>query len=110
MAVKLNITIDQGSDFSVNLDLTNETTEQPIDLTGYTGRAQFRKSVYSTNSTSFGVNLGGNTGVLTLSLPAASSSNVYPGRYLYDIEIVSPSNTVTRVVEGIVTITPEITK
>jgi hypothetical protein len=33
-----------------------------------------------------------------------------PGRYLYDVEITSSSGTKTRVVEGIVTVNPEITQ
>ena len=32
------------------------------------------------------------------------------GRYLYDVEITSPEGERTRVLEGIVTVTPEITK
>jgi hypothetical protein len=33
-----------------------------------------------------------------------------PGRYVYDIEAVSGANVITRVIEGIVTVTPEVTK
>jgi hypothetical protein len=43
-------------------------------------------------------------------LPASTSSTIKPGRYLYDIEVTSPLGEKLRVVEGIVLITPEITK
>jgi hypothetical protein len=33
-----------------------------------------------------------------------------PGRYLYDVEITSSEGEVSRVVEGVVTVTPGITR
>jgi hypothetical protein len=33
-----------------------------------------------------------------------------PGRYQYDVEVINGSNGVFRIVEGIVTITPNITR
>ena len=33
-----------------------------------------------------------------------------PGRYLYDIDTIDASNNVTRVVEGVLTITPAVTQ
>ena len=53
------------------------------------------------------------SGAFTLALPAATSSAIKAGRYLYDVEIVKTSGGVTntaRVIEGIITISPEITK
>jgi len=33
-----------------------------------------------------------------------------PGRYLYDIDTIDASNNVTRVVEGVLTVTPAVTQ
>lgn len=49
------------------------------------------------------------TGKVRLQLSDALSSSMKSGRYLYDIEIATGSNKY-RVLEGIVVITPEITK
>jgi hypothetical protein len=43
-------------------------------------------------------------------LSATQSSSIPSGRWLYDVEITAANGIKTRVVEGVVTITPEITK
>ena len=109
MAVISNLVVDQGTSFSVIIGY-DDLAGNPIDLTGYTARSQMRKSYYSSNAISFSANVtSAINGEITLSLTAAESANVKAGRYLYDVEITS-GNTVVRVVEGIVTVMPEITR
>jgi hypothetical protein len=50
------------------------------------------------------------TGRIRLKLTAAQSEAIPAGRYLYDVEITSSSGAKKRVVEGIVTVTPQITQ
>ena len=38
------------------------------------------------------------------------TANIAAGRYLYDVEVVSSADVVTRVLQGIATISPEITR
>lgn len=109
MATKANIIIDQGTTFSTIINLTDDNGD-PIDLTGYTGDSEMRKHYTSSNSQSFSVNLGGTSGTVTLSLSATQTANLTPGRYVYDVEVTSGSNVVSRIVEGIVTVTPEVTR
>lgn len=109
MATKANIIIDQGTTFSTVINLTDDNGD-PIDLTGYTGDSEMRKHYTSSNSTSFSVSLGGVDGTVTLSLTSAQTSNLTPGRYVYDVEVTSGANVVSRIVEGIVTVTPEVTR
>ena len=109
MATKANITVDQGTTFSTTINLTDENGD-PIDLTDYTGRSQMRKHYTSSNSVSFTVSLGGTSGVVSLGLTSSQTANLTPGRYVYDVEVVSSANVVSRIVEGIVTITPEVTR
>jgi len=109
MATKANITVDQGTTFSTNISLTDDNGE-PIDLTGYTGRSQMRKHYTSSNSQSFTVSLSNTSGVVSLSLAATQTANLIPGRYVYDVEVISAANVVSRIVEGIVTVTPEVTR
>ena len=109
MAVVSNLVIDQGTSFSVIIGY-DDLSGNPVDLTGYTARSQMRKSYYSSNAITFTANVSSAIdGEITLSMTAAESANVKAGRYLYDVEITS-GNTVIRVVEGIVTVMPEITK
>jgi hypothetical protein len=50
MAIKANLLIDQGTDYATTIKLADDN-DQPINLEGYTGRAQIRK--YYTSLTSF---------------------------------------------------------
>ena len=49
-------------------------------------------------------------GTLVLSFPNATTSGMTAGVYAYDLEIVSSQGMVTRVMEGTVTIRPEVTR
>jgi len=110
MAVTSNLILDQGSDFSVTINYNNDDGS-PKDLTGYTARSQMRRSYYSIANTSFTANISdAQNGEITISLLSNVSANVKAGRYVYDLEVVSNTNVVTRVIEGIVTVMPEVTR
>lgn len=108
MATVNNIVIDQGTTFSLELNLTNDDGTEK-DLTDYTVSSQIRKSYYSntyTNFTTVKINMAG---TITISLTAEQTQDLKAGRYVYDVEIESDEETL-RVLEGIATITPEVTK
>lgn len=109
MAIKANLVIDQGATYSVTLDITDEE-DQVIDLTGYTGAAQIRKHYTSSNSVPFSVSVVPLDGVVQLSLSANQTGSITAGRYVYDVELTNASGIVSRVVEGIVTVTPQATR
>lgn len=109
MAIKANIVIDQGTDFSATIDVVDANNDV-FDLTSYTPRAQMRKNYASATATTFDCTDNNSQGQITLQLSSNTTVNIDPGRYLYDVEITSDSGTVIRVVEGIVTVTPGITR
>lgn len=110
MAVKGNIVIDQGTDFETTVTMTDDD-DLIIDLTGYTGQAQMRKHFTSSNSYSFGVAINGIAGEVTLSMNSATTNTITAGRYMYDCEVTQTSTgKKSRIVEGIVTVTPQVTK
>jgi hypothetical protein len=108
MAQKVNIVIDQGATFNTDFTFTNDVND-PIDFTGYTGRSQMRRSYLSSTSYTFTVSLT-TIGIVSLSMSANTTSAVPAGRYLYDLEVQDSNDVVSRLVEGIVTVTPEVTK
>lgn len=110
MAAKANIVLDQGTTFTTYLALTN-TDGSVLNLTGYTARGQIRKWYTSNSYTTFTISITQpNDGYINLALTANTTANMEPGRYVYDIEAVDSLGTITRVIEGIVTVTPEVTK
>ena len=108
MATISNVVIDQGTTFSLELNLTNDDASAK-DLTNYTVTSQMRKSYDASTSTAFTVAKVNATGKITISLTAAQTAAVKAGRYVYDINIESSTETL-RVLEGIVTVTPEVTR
>lgn len=109
MAIKANIVIDQGTSFSTSINLT-DTDDAVIDLTDFTGAAQMRKHFTSSNSTPFVVTIVPADGVVQLSLTANTTANLVAGRYVYDVELTDTNGTISRIVEGIVTVTPNVTR
>lgn len=107
MAQKLNLIIDQGASFSTTFTV-NDDGGNPINFTGYTGYSQIRKHYTSSNSVSFNVSLG-NDGTVGLTLTSNVTNTMVPGRYVYDVEVVTGIIT-SRIVEGIVTVTPQVTR
>jgi hypothetical protein len=109
MALKANITIDQGTTFATTIDVTDEDGNI-VNLTGFTGAAQMRKHYTSTAQTAFTVSITAATGAVSLSLSANVTNNIAAGRYVYDCELTDTTGTVSRLVEGIVTVTPGVTR
>lgn len=109
MGTKVNLVVDQGTSFETTLTLT-QVTDDLVDLTGYTGSAQLRKHFTSSNSTSFTVTLGGANGTVTLAMSANTTAGLVAGRYVYDVELVDSNGNIARLVEGIVTVTPQVTR
>lgn len=106
MAMKANITIDQGTSFATSIAMA-DAANNPLDLTAYTGYAQIRKWYSSVAHTNFNVALV--LGAVNLSLTPDQTNVLAPGRYVYDLVLVDHANAVTRVIEGVVTVTPKVT-
>ena len=107
MATKADLVVDQGSTYNTSVSLFDQYGE-PLFLAGYTCAAQIRKWYTSSNSISFGTALA--NGVITLSLSSNQTGAMTAGRYVYDVELTDASNNVSRVLEGIVTVTPQVTR
>jgi len=109
MAIKANLQIDQGSTFQTTINVTDDN-DDIVDLTGYTGVAQMRKHYTSTTSYSFTVSISPTIGTVTLAMTANATANVVAGRYVYDCELTDTNGAVTRLIEGIATVTPQVTR
>ena len=110
MATISNLFVDAGSNYSTVITVATPTGE-PLILSDYTVKSQMRKSYQSSTAYNFNTEIANpSRGLIRLSLTAAQSEAIPAGRWLYDVEITSPSGVKTRVVEGIVTVTPQITQ
>jgi hypothetical protein len=110
MATISNLYVDAGATYS-NIISVTAANGQALDLTGYSVASQMRKSYQSSTAYAFTASVyDAVRGKIRLQLTSTQSEAVPAGRWLYDVEITSPSGTKTRVVEGIVTVNPQITQ
>ena len=102
--------LEQGTDFYTSITL-DDVNGDPYDLTGVAAKGQIKKSYYSTNETShFTIAINDPpTGVIALSVASSNTANIAAGRYVYDVIIKDSANNVTRVLEGIVNVIPQVT-
>jgi hypothetical protein len=106
-----NLTINAGADFAQSFQLGSGDSDAPLDLTGYTAYAQMRKHAGSLNPVTFTtiVSSPSTLGKIVIALSSDQTSQLKPGRYLYDI-IIERLDVKTRVVEGMVLVREGVTR
>jgi len=115
-----NFTIEQGTTV-VKQFTYKDANAAVVDLAGYDVRMQIRDTVASstvidTFTTSSGMSILGtvsssNSGTIQLRIEAASSSLYTFTTAVYDIEIeATGSSTVTRLLQGSIKLSPEVTR
>ena len=110
MAAYSELNLEQYATFSTVVNVA-DTQGDAVNLSGYTASSQIRKSYYSSTANNFTATITGEAnGEITLSMTSANTSNLAPGRYLYDLVITDSSGVKTRVVEGIVNVLAGITQ
>lgn len=102
-AYGVNLTILEGADFSSTFQINNEN-KSAFNLTGYSIYAKMIKSVAigaTGNTTSFTSGITSAIGgQLNISLTDTVTKTLNPGRYYYDINVVSSASTVYKMVSG----------
>lgn len=114
MAERYDLRIDQGSDKKLTL-IFKDSEKHVLNLTGYRAYMQARihpavQEVVMELSTENGlIVITPLQGKLDISFPKEMTSSIRAAKYYYDLELVSDEETV-RVIEGNLTITPEVTR
>jgi hypothetical protein len=105
-----NFTLEQGVTFSKIITVKEDGTA--MNLTGYSARSQMRATHDSTSiALTFSTTVSNaSNGQITIQATDSQTAAVEEGIYVYDVEMESDSGTVTRLIEGTVTVTPEVTR
>lgn len=115
MAVTFNTTIDQGADWYITFVYENPDGT-PVNITNYTAALQMRTSplaktaVLTLTTSNAGLTITGNSGTINAHATNVQTSAITNGKYAYDLEITSPSGVVTRLVQGTVEVSPQVTR
>lgn len=112
MGAYVELYLDQGTTFNTIINLTDDVTNANINVAGYSVRSQMRRSYYSQNASANITCTITNAaqGEITLSMDANTTANIKSGRYLFDLETVDPNGVVSRPLEGIINVSPEVTR
>jgi hypothetical protein len=110
-----NLNIEQGATFTRTITW-KDSTGAAVNLTGYTARMQIRERVDSATALvsltqASGIALGGSAGTITLTITSALTDalpNMKKG--VYDLELVSSGGIVTRLIQGEVVVSPQVTR
>jgi hypothetical protein len=124
MAADYDISIDQGASFSMFLTLKDQAGEK-IDITEYTFRGKIKKDFNESSSQAiFSFNILNQSnestkGMVEVILSSQDTALIQTNakgtsrnivKMVYDIESQSPSGFVTRWIQGLALISPEVTK
>lgn len=88
----------------------------PVNITGYTAQMQLRSlpqdatAVLTLSSPSNGITIGGANGQVNVHATNVQTGAIDEGIYYYDIEITSGGGIVTRLAQGQILVSPEVTR
>lgn len=113
-AGKLNMVIEQGATF--NPVLTYQDSDAVIiDLTSYTARMKIKDSradvtaLEEITTENGGITLGGVLGTIALLFSDTDTALMTWESGVYDLELISGSGIVTRLLQGVITVSAEVT-
>jgi hypothetical protein len=120
-AGKYAMLIEQGATLDLELEY-KDSTNTPIDVSAYTGKLQI-KSDYADNSpttylsltnpvvndTGIDFTTGGSSGVIGIKISATDTSALTFDTAIYDFEITDTNNVVTRLLQGTVQLSKQVT-
>jgi hypothetical protein len=115
LASTYNINIDQGATYTLAISY-KDSNNAAINLTNYTAAMQLRATyssvdaVLSLSSPSNGIVITGATGLISITITDTQTAALSANSFVYDLEITSPSNVKTRLIQGSATISPEVTR
>ena len=115
-----NINIYKGDELEINYTW-NDSNGDPIDITGYSAKCQFRDPVTDPDGTGTPllevdsdtvgeITLGGAAGTIEMKWPSAKTATLTVAEGKYDLELTSPAGVVKTLVSGTGYVTMDITR
>ena len=117
MAGAYDLAIEQGATFKVIFQWT-DANNTPINITGYSARSQVRPTIESATVLVDATTVNGklsivapaSDGKVQLLISATETATLPSGTAVWDLELIAGDGTVTRLLQGSVTISPEVTR
>lgn len=113
------LTIEQGATFRKTYQYVSSTAPlTPVDITGYTARLQFRNKIADANhvlsltqslSPSGQLIIAPTTGLVQIYI-TDTATMALTGKGVFDLELISPSGDVDRMVQGAYSVSLNVTR
>ena len=105
-----NFIVEQGATFT--RQLTVKENNSVMDLTGYSVASKMRSTHdTSTVAGTFTCTVSNASGgIITVAMTSSVTADIEEGIYVYDLESTSGAGIVTRLLQGEVTVNPEVTR
>lgn len=112
-----DIIVDQGATLLRSIGLKS-SAKQVVPLTGYTGVMEIRylktesaDVILTLTTENGGIEINPTAGTVLIIATPTQTAAIAPGKYVYDLEMTETSTgTVTKVIQGNLTVRPEVTK
>jgi hypothetical protein len=105
--------MDQGADFSTIVDISSDVDFSSVNINNVIFTSQMKKSILSQNVSANIVCsiVDGTGGEMIMTLDAANTATLQPGRYVFDVLMIDTSegNLATRLMEGLIVVSPGVT-
>jgi len=108
-AIQLNLYVEAGATFQRQLTYTNDDGSL-FDLTGFEAVLQVRETVQSEAVIDLQPTIDPETATISWEFTAEQTSALTAPSYVYAMELYGPDDLVIRLVEGAVTVSPEIVR
>lgn len=114
-AARLDIVIEQGATFRLPCTWKDENGT-PVDLSLYTAQMQIREEIASSaalislSSGTGEIELGVALGTILVTIPATTTATFTWTQGVYDLELTDLTGGVTRLLQGVVIVSPEVTR
>ena len=106
----VELKIDAGATFRIEIEYIG------VDLTGYSAECHFRRTA---NTDQVAINISDSNGRIVFNditngkmqlVLSPEDTATLSGQYLYDVEITAPNGDITRLVDGLAVVAPEVTR
>jgi hypothetical protein len=111
MAQFVELNLDQGTDFKLDMELTNDDgTAKNVENYAFSG--SLKRSYYTTTSAAeLTVTIeDAANGAVSFSIDSANTANIKAGRYVFDIKQIDDADITSRIVEGLIIVNPQVTE
>ncbi len=106
-----NLQIETGVDFEHLFSLGDNDNNTVLNLSNFSVASQFRKWAGSSSAVSFASTVSSPLeGEITVSLASSLTTDIKPGRYVYDVVLTDNTGTKYKVVEGMVLVRAGVTR